>query len=883
MADYSTLSQSPSRPRSTASARSSRSRDVVSTESERTPLLPRSDLNDDIGDEWEGGAQARPRSRASSLYQAIQPKVGILVKRWPSFMALLCLVAFTVGIMILGFFVPEIMQEYAVQAKKFELSSISLHEFTANGAKVRVQGEFWMDPSEVKRKSVRDLGVFGTWIAGSVKSSGSIVKVMLPDYGDIILGTAAIPDVKIDIRANKKTEIDIVADLKAGDISGIRKIADDYLSGRAGVLKVHGEASVTLRSGILSLGTQTLSQNLVFPSNNMPKIPGFNITKLMFHEMQLPNGKRAMEADVNVWVQNEYPIDLSIPPLGFGILVDNCFLDQPRILVAEAETPYITINPHVDLNVNISGTIRHLPAELTDACPGSSKSPLDAFLGDYIKGRDTTIYVRGSKSSSPSIPRWVEDLISSITFPIPFKGHTFDKLIRNFSLTNVHFTLPDPFAEPDSPESNPQISALIKAYINLPGEMNFPIGVNRIKANAQVYYKRRKLGHLSLEKWQAANSTRIPPAREEGPALLVESAIKNAPLWIEDREVFADVVQEMIFGDKGVKLGIQAAVDVEMDTALGAMIIREIPAEGDVPIQPISEHNGGLTSGLSPDVGNLEIVETNENGLVLKAEVNFTNPTNYSASIPFARISIEKNGTTIGNAKVENATIVPGQNERQVVTASWQPNLSGNKGITVGRDLISQYISGYNTTLTFRTTRDSIPHQPLLGQALSKLSITIQAPPLTISNPNIPDDDDPQNPDNPHSPENDGPHFIKSATMHLLSSTAVFVLLSPIKTTTLYITSINATAFYQPDDPELKESKVGEILYRGSFAVSPGESESPRLPVNWDLGSVGYEAVRKALGGSLKLRAEADVGIRIEHYELDVWFKGKGIGAHVRL
>jgi hypothetical protein len=112
--------------------------------------------------------------------------------------------------------------------------------------------------------------------------------------------------------------------------------------------------------------------------------------------------------------------------------------------------------------------------------------------------------------------------------------------------------------------------------------------------------------------------------------------------------------------------------------------------------------------------------------------------------------------------------------------------------------------------------------------------------------------------------------------MHLLSSTASFLLLSPFSATTLYITKINATAYYKEDD-------VGKILYELPFAVPPGESETPRLPVAWSLGSVGYEAVRKALGGELRLHAVADIGLRIGKFEVGVWFRGGGIGAKVRL
>jgi hypothetical protein len=527
----------------------------------------------------------RPQSRASSLYQTLQPKAGILKRRWSSFIALTLLVIFTVVIMLVGFLVPEVMEEYAMQAKQFKLTSVSLPQFTAKGAQARIQGVFWMDPSAVDKKSTRNIGVFGTWIAGAVKSGESTVRISLPEYGDVLLGTGVVPPIKVDVRANKKTYVDFLTDLEPGDVTGIRKVADDYISGLLGSLAVRGEAYVKIRSGILSLGTQTITQNLVFAGDDIPAIPAFNITRLNFHEKVLPDGTNGMEANVSVWVKNEYPVDLSIPPLSFDILLDNCLASEPRILVAEARTPQLPIHPRVDLDVNASGTVRHLPDELTNACPGSGKSPLDAFIGDYLSGGDTTIYVRGVDEPSPNTPQWLGELLSSVIVPVPFHGHTFEHLIRNFSLADVHFSLPDPFAEPDTPEAQPQISALIEAYINIPGEMNFPIDVKRVRANALVYYHGKQLGRLDLHKWQPANSSRIPSDKQGGPALLVESAIENAPLVITNQNVFSDVVQKMLFGGKGIKLAIKADVDVEMGTVLGEMTVRQIPAEGVVPIQ----------------------------------------------------------------------------------------------------------------------------------------------------------------------------------------------------------------------------------------------------------------------------------------------------------
>nr|OQO09253.1 hypothetical protein B0A51_18338 [Rachicladosporium sp. CCFEE 5018] len=117
--------------------------------------------------------------------------------------------------------------------------------------------------------------------------------------------------------------------------------------------------------------------------------------------------------------------------------------------------------------------------------------------------------------------------------------------------------------------------------------------------------------------------------------------------------------------------------------------------------------------------------------------------------------------------------------------------------------------------------------------------------------------------------------------MHLITSTATFTLLSPLSHNTLFITSINATAFYH-------DEVVGTILYDLPFAVPPVDSHgegivTPRLPVDWNLGSVGFEAVKGALGGTLKLKAEADVGVKVGRWGEDVWFRGGEIGAKVRL
>ncbi|KAH0265887.1 hypothetical protein KCU91_g11144, partial [Aureobasidium melanogenum] len=742
--------------------------------------------------------------------------------------------------MVLGFLAPSKVQEYAVEAATFEPTSLSIHSFTTTGVTARIQGDFSMRAEKVKDKSVRRFGRFGTWIARKVETGQSSVQVTLPDYKDALLGTAEIPSIVADIRNGHTTHIDFLTELSPGNTDAIRRLAKDFIDGKLQELRVSAEASVPVKSGLINLGRQTVSRAMAFGNDRIPSLPEYKIHKLNFREVELPDLQRAMVADVAVELGNDYPLDFTIPPLGFAILVDNCLPSQPLIQLADATTPSLAVRPEENLNVSVSGFVRRLPQVFTQACPGSHESPLDNLLGGYIHGNDTTVYVRGSDSPSLDTPRWITDLMSDITVPVPFPGHTFGHLIKNFTMADVHFGLPDPFAEPDTPEAQPKISAVIKALVALPEEMNFNISVGRVRANADVFYHGDKLGYLDLNKWQKANSTRIASAKDQGPLLAVQSAIEKAPLTVTDDDVFTDVLNALLFGGKGVELRIKADVDVEMETALGQLAVRKIPAEGSVPVKPIKR--GGVGS-FAPKIGNLQILDTGKTSLTLTALVNFTNPTEYSATVPFVDINILTNDTLLGHATAKDVHVVPGNNTNILVTAVWDPRtLGGEQGHRVGVEFLSQYISGFNTTLSLRTHKGTIPAQPSLGRALSKFGVDLPTPNLRGGGGGG---------DGGGSGDKNEKHFIQDATMHLITRTANFVLLSPLKTSTLYVTYINATAFHNED-------AVGHILYDLPFAVPPGSSTSPRLPV--DFGSIGYDEVKGALGGSLKMAAKATVG-----------------------
>lgn len=302
----------------------------------------------------------------------------------------------------------------------------------------------------------------------------------------------------------------------------------------------------------------------------MPGIPQYNITKVLFRDID----NHTVAADVSIRAENKYPIEVVVPPLAFEILVPNCGLNDPYILVADALTDPVGIRPREPVVANAHGVIRELPDSLTRVCPNSGSSPLDRFLKDYLGGKAATVFVRGAKKPGDGTPQWVDDLLSQVTVPVPFPGRTFDNMIRNFSMTDTQFSL----------EETPTVSGTINVIAGLPKQMNFGINVTKVRATADVFYKEKKLGVLDIQRWQAANSTRIHSDTDD-PELMIMSRIENAPVNVTDSDVLTDVLQALLFQGKMVNLDVKALVDVKVQTVLGELALKDVPAEGTIPVK----------------------------------------------------------------------------------------------------------------------------------------------------------------------------------------------------------------------------------------------------------------------------------------------------------
>lgn len=562
---------------------SSRNKGVERNSGETTPLLSstaETPRYDGEHDDTTGSIRSH-HSQPASTQDANDKKA----RRWPSFIAMGLLGLIMVAIIALAFIVPDAVQEYAQQAAVLEPTNLSLDSITTEGVRARIQAKFRLDGSRVQNDHVRRIGKATTWIASSIGTEETTVAVSLPEYSDALLGTAVVPPLTINLREGYTTLLDFVTEISPGNVEGIRAIANEWLEGRLDTLRLKGATDLTLKSGIIPLGTHNIVETMVFEANKIPAMPAYNITKLTVKDVPSPGDKTSMVAEVALSAWNQYPVELNIPELAFDILVPGCDEDQ-SIVVADAVTSEIHVKPLTYVEAKVHGLIRELPDSLTRVCPNTNSSPLDLLLNQYMHGEPATLFVRGSSHPDGSTPRWIADILSSVTLPVPFPGRSLDGLLRNFSLTDVHFTLPDPWADEGDPNANPKVSGNVLVTAGLPAEMNFGVNVTRVRAAADVFYKSKKLGELNLKKWQRANSTRIDGKKSGDEATLkIQSRITDAPLNVTDSDVFSEVIQTLMFGGKPVLLDIKAAVDVKVVTSLGQLIIKEVPAEGKIPVK----------------------------------------------------------------------------------------------------------------------------------------------------------------------------------------------------------------------------------------------------------------------------------------------------------
>ena len=181
-------------------------------------------------------------------------------ERQPSTLALLLLCIAAALIVILCFITPAAVEEYAKDAVLFTPEQLAVDRLTSDGARIYVRGDISVDAKRVRKSSTRNIGRTATWIVGKVRSGHGNVEVLIPELGDMVLGTAKVPPMIINIRNGHTTAVAFKSEVRPGPVGDLKTIADDWIKGRLGSLNVEGKIAVPLTVGFIPVGERRLSK-----------------------------------------------------------------------------------------------------------------------------------------------------------------------------------------------------------------------------------------------------------------------------------------------------------------------------------------------------------------------------------------------------------------------------------------------------------------------------------------------------------------------------------------------------------------------------------------------------------------------------------------------
>ncbi|KAI9478771.1 MAG: hypothetical protein EXX96DRAFT_595912 [Benjaminiella poitrasii] len=497
---------------------------------------------------------------------------------------------------------------------------------------------------------------------------------------------------------------------------------------------------------------------------------------------------------------------------------------------------------------------------------------MEIFLTNYLHGNSTEVHVRGSSfgpddeqqqlmKQATRTPNWLRKALQSVVLSVPFPGATETDLIQSLELSNIKIDF--------SSLGSPLISGDALAILKKPEEMQFHMDVTQIHPHVFLYLNQDSTKAFATvdperpcqAKSEDGNGIDFPLGKMKVTARLVRAPFKVLPNGQKDFETFLD----RVFRQKKGKVYIRGTSDATVESAFGHLNIRGLEFNGEIETEGLE----GMQKP-PPKVKSLAIVGGYSDALLAQTEIEIYSPSDVDINLGELNMHLMFDGHIIGNTTIPELALAPRVHNNLTVSA-W---LFGNNPHVI--DFIGRYISnGVNTksnvTLTISGSHPNATKSKFLNNFIKHLSFDVQAPPF---------EEEP---------------LLADCQMNILSSTVVMSLRNPFPNILMAITKINASATYEVYE-------IGRLVanfedrgegWKGPMMLPPPDCEqkdkgckgvivnSEKIPVVTK--KLGYDAIKKALGGSIVVSVESEVGVMIDDFKLtNLQYRQNNITAKVR-
>ncbi|KAI9261765.1 hypothetical protein EDC94DRAFT_519356 [Helicostylum pulchrum] len=492
---------------------------------------------------------------------------------------------------------------------------------------------------------------------------------------------------------------------------------------------------------------------------------------------------------------------------------------------------------------------------------------METFLTGYLHGNTTIVHVRGSlvgpddqpsKKHVSSIPLWLRQALEQVIIRVPFPGATETDLIQSLQLSHIKIDF--------SSTGSPLISGDAVALLKKPQEMQFHMDVTEIDPLVYLY-----LNQDSETPFATIRSNKPCAAKSEDGngidlplgTMKVTSRLSRAPFTIlPGGQKDFDEFLNRVFKQKKGKVYIRGTSDAKVESAFGNLSIRDLEFNGVIETQGLD----GMKHP-APKITSMTIVKGHADALHARTVLSIYSPSDVHINLGQLNMVLLFNGHLIGNTTIPELSLAPGVDNELTVSA-WL--FGKNKHVI---DFIGQYISnGISSNNSFSLTisgqHPNASPSKFLNNFLQHLTFDVKAPEFTEK------------------------PLLADCQMNILSSSVVMSLRNPFQGVDMSITKINATATYQVYElgrlaANFEDTGEG---WRGPLLLPPPVCEqdccrsvvidSEKIPIKTK--KLGYEAVKKALGGYIEVAVDSTVGVIIDDFVLaDLQYRQDNITARV--
>ncbi|KAG1491054.1 hypothetical protein G6F46_010383 [Rhizopus delemar] len=472
-----------------------------------------------------------------------------------------------------------------------------------------------------------------------------------------------------------------------------------------------------------------------------------------------------------------------------------------------------------------------------------AEGPMSSFLTRYLHGESSIVHVRGSSfgpdpNQPTNTPSWLQDALGAITIAVPFPGATETDLIQDLDLSHIKIDF--------SPSGHPLISADVVTYLKQPNEFNFDLDITEIDPVVYLY-----LNYDSLHAFAIVQSDSPCPAQTTKSGdhqLTVKSKIVKAPFQVlpGGQKDFEEFLNRVFYEKKG-KVYIRGTSDAQVDSAFGHIAVHDLEFNGVIEIQ-------GMQGLGHPEVTSVSIVRGYQDALEISTTLKIYNPSNAAVNLGDLHMALLYDDHVIGNASIPSLALDAGVDNHLKVSA-W---LQGNDPYVI--DFIGEYISTgiaklSNVNLTISGNYPNATSSEFLRPLIHNLTLSVPVPPF------------------------DKEPLLADCQMNLLSSTVVMSLRNPFPGIVMTINNINASATYDIyeignmaanfEDPG-EGWKEGPMILPGPICDVQCKGiviKSEKIPVITK--KLGYDAIKRALGGSIVVSVESQVGVMLGNFNLE--------------